>query len=165
MPFPSPGYLPDLGIKPMSLALQADSLPTEPPGKPFGKQERIQIMKNFCVVNEMVFTLVTSTEHLNSSGREREYAPRGGMLGGLILDFCRLIPFPRNIFEKVPWAKVILGPIFQLKCRGHSGTLRNTFFWVSSHPQITPFGRNAEETCQSFSVERGSHLHRSTHQL
>ena len=28
---PSPGDLPDLGIKPRSLALQADSLPAEPP--------------------------------------------------------------------------------------------------------------------------------------
>jgi len=32
--FPSPGYLPDPGIKPRSPALQADSLPSEPPGKP-----------------------------------------------------------------------------------------------------------------------------------
>jgi len=32
--FPSPGYLPDPGIKPVSPALQADSLPAEPPGKP-----------------------------------------------------------------------------------------------------------------------------------
>ena len=31
---PSPGDLPDPGIKPASLALQADSFTTEPPGKP-----------------------------------------------------------------------------------------------------------------------------------
>ena len=31
---PSPGDLPDLGIKPGSLALRADSLLSEPPGKP-----------------------------------------------------------------------------------------------------------------------------------
>ena len=31
---PPPGNLPNLGIEPASLALQADSLPTEPPGKP-----------------------------------------------------------------------------------------------------------------------------------
>ena len=30
-PFPSPGDLPDKGIKPVSPALQADSLPTEYP--------------------------------------------------------------------------------------------------------------------------------------
>ena len=34
VPFSSPGDLPDPGIKPRSPALQADSLPTEPPGKP-----------------------------------------------------------------------------------------------------------------------------------
>ena len=32
--FPSPGDLPDLGIEPGSLALQADSLTSYPPGKP-----------------------------------------------------------------------------------------------------------------------------------
>ena len=32
--FPSPGDLPNLGIKPTSPALHADSLPSEPPGKP-----------------------------------------------------------------------------------------------------------------------------------
>ena len=34
LPFPSPGDLPDPGIKPMSPALQADALPSEPPWKP-----------------------------------------------------------------------------------------------------------------------------------
>ena len=35
LPFPSPGDLPDPGIEPRSLALQADTLPSEPPGKPW----------------------------------------------------------------------------------------------------------------------------------
>ena len=34
LPFPSPGDLPDPGIKPGSPALQANALPSEPPGKP-----------------------------------------------------------------------------------------------------------------------------------
>ena len=34
LPFPSPRDLPDLGIKPMSPALQTDSLLSEPPGTP-----------------------------------------------------------------------------------------------------------------------------------
>ena len=33
-PFPSPGDLPDPGIEPGSPAVQADALPSEPPGKP-----------------------------------------------------------------------------------------------------------------------------------
>ena len=34
LPFPSPGDLPEPGIEPRSPALQADSLLSEPPGKP-----------------------------------------------------------------------------------------------------------------------------------
>ena len=34
LPFPSPGDLPDPGIKPRSPALEADALTSEPPGKP-----------------------------------------------------------------------------------------------------------------------------------
>ena len=34
LPFPSPGDLPDPGIKPRSPAFQADALTSEPPGKP-----------------------------------------------------------------------------------------------------------------------------------
>ena len=36
LPFPSPGDLPNPGMEPGSPALQADSLPYEPPGKPYG---------------------------------------------------------------------------------------------------------------------------------
>ena len=32
LPFPSPGDLPNPGIKPRSPTLQADALPSEPPG-------------------------------------------------------------------------------------------------------------------------------------
>ena len=34
LPFTAPGDLPDLGVEPRSPTLQADSLPSEPPGKP-----------------------------------------------------------------------------------------------------------------------------------
>ena len=34
LPFPPPGDLPGTGIEPRSPALQADSLASEPPGKP-----------------------------------------------------------------------------------------------------------------------------------
>ena len=36
LPFPSPGDLSNLGMEPMSPALQVDSLPFEPLRKPFG---------------------------------------------------------------------------------------------------------------------------------
>ena len=38
-PFPSPGNLSNPGIEPRSPALQADSLPCEPPGKPSPKEK------------------------------------------------------------------------------------------------------------------------------
>ena len=37
--FPSPGDLPHPGIKPRSPTLQADALPSEPPGKPIESQK------------------------------------------------------------------------------------------------------------------------------
>ena len=46
LPLPSPGDLPDPGIKPRSPALQTNSLPSEPPGKDRGQllisQERMK---------------------------------------------------------------------------------------------------------------------------
>ena len=54
LPFPSPGDLPDPGIKPqspVSPALQADSLPAEPSGKLFQPYtgSQIEIFKlNYC---------------------------------------------------------------------------------------------------------------------
>ena len=37
LPFPSPGDLPDPGIEPRSPTFQANTLPSEPPGKPLFK--------------------------------------------------------------------------------------------------------------------------------
>ena len=42
--FPSPGDLPNPGIKPRSRALQADSLPAEPPGKPNSWKRQIFVL-------------------------------------------------------------------------------------------------------------------------
>ena len=42
LPFPSPGDLPAPGIKPRTPALQADALPSEPPGKPNSPHKVIQ---------------------------------------------------------------------------------------------------------------------------
>ena len=40
LPFPSPGDLFNPGIKPGSLTLQEDSLPSEPPGKPINTTQK-----------------------------------------------------------------------------------------------------------------------------
>ena len=45
-PFPSPGGLPNPGIKPGSPALQADYLPFEPPGKPLSiRHDTIKLLE------------------------------------------------------------------------------------------------------------------------
>ena len=41
LPFPSPGDLPNPGIEPRSPTLQADVLPSEPPGKPNWRTTRL----------------------------------------------------------------------------------------------------------------------------
>ena len=53
--FPSPGDLPNPGIEPGSPALQADSLPAEPPGKP----------KNTGVGSLSLLQPICSTQELN----------------------------------------------------------------------------------------------------
>ena len=55
LPFPSPGDLPDPGIKPGSPALQADALPSEPPGKPVW---RIGIYSNLPYFHTMIFSSI-----------------------------------------------------------------------------------------------------------
>ena len=44
LPFPSPGDLPDPGIEPGSPSLQADSLPSEPPGNPLNDYDHLLIV-------------------------------------------------------------------------------------------------------------------------
>ena len=39
LPFPSPGDLSDPGMEPGFPALQAESLPSEPPGRPYGPMD------------------------------------------------------------------------------------------------------------------------------
>ena len=50
LPFPLVGDLPDPGTEPRSPALQVDSLPSEPPGKPslFGKEKSLLYSFDFC---------------------------------------------------------------------------------------------------------------------
>ena len=50
--FPTPGHLPNSGIEPRSPALQADSLPSEPPGMTFHTQakEPQWTAKNFKII-------------------------------------------------------------------------------------------------------------------
>ena len=46
LPFPSPRHLPDPGIEPRSPAVQADALPSEPPGKHVAKSVNLRVTTN-----------------------------------------------------------------------------------------------------------------------
>ena len=46
LPFPSPGDLPEPGVEPGSPALQADSLPSEPPGNPVSPGESLKLRRH-----------------------------------------------------------------------------------------------------------------------
>ena len=59
LPFPSPGDLPNPGIKPRSPTWQADALPSEPPGKPcvwvcssVNKNIKLRVCVHACVGRE-----------------------------------------------------------------------------------------------------------------
>ena len=54
-PFPSPGDLPNPGIKPRFPALQADSLPAEPQGKPLSFIVTSIITKQQLTIIENIF--------------------------------------------------------------------------------------------------------------
>ena len=53
LPFPSPGDLPNPGIKPRSPALQADALTSEPPRKPYNLYGTLQML---CTLNIKIVT-------------------------------------------------------------------------------------------------------------
>ena len=63
-PFPSPGYLPNPGIEPGSPTLQADSLLSEPPGKPF---EGLVALKGYKLENNtsIFYSLIHSSINLS----------------------------------------------------------------------------------------------------
>ena len=62
LPFPPPGDLPDPGIEPWSPALQADSLPSKPPGKPLKFGTFLHNTKSFSVLSCPVFSSIVTLE-------------------------------------------------------------------------------------------------------
>ena len=64
LPFPSPGDLPDTGIKPGSPTLEADALTSEPPGKPI-RQVQFNSVTQSCLTlcNPMNCTMLDLFVH------------------------------------------------------------------------------------------------------
>ena len=72
LPFPPPGDLPNPGIKPKSLALQADSLPSEPPGKPQIPDQRVGVRNfhAFFFFKVVPFYIPCTRSHQSSGGSQ-----------------------------------------------------------------------------------------------
>ena len=74
LPFPFPGDHPDAGIEPKSPTLWADSLPSEPPGKPiYGScpsgPQRVQEMFPLLTWHLRVYASACSTLSLEGQGQ------------------------------------------------------------------------------------------------
>ena len=74
LPFPSPGDLPNPGIELSSPALQADALPSEPPGKPrlqrkgefpLGKSDQTSLPYSFSSPLPQIYPTTGSLENLD----------------------------------------------------------------------------------------------------
>ena len=70
-PFPSPGDLPNPGMEPCSPALQVDSLPSEPPGKPLFSLCCVCLVAQSCLTlcNSMEYSPPGSSVHGDSPGK------------------------------------------------------------------------------------------------
>ena len=73
LPFPSPGDLPDLGIKPGSPPLQTDALPSEPAGKPLRahKDRTIFTTQNLCTRAQLSWVFLLKSECVKISLLQR----------------------------------------------------------------------------------------------
>ena len=77
LPFPSPGGLPDPGIEPRSSTLQADALPSEPPGKPLVAVKGSLIASSFQCKE-------TSRLRLSPIGQDHKRAVSSGDSAGVL---------------------------------------------------------------------------------
>ena len=84
LPFPSPGDLPDPGIEPGSPALEADTLTSEPPGKPQthkGLSQRFSKIMQKTENSRICILLPGPQEGLKTSKRYCFTAPDGSWVG------------------------------------------------------------------------------------
>ena len=83
LPFPSPGDLPNPGIEPRSPELQADALPSEPPGKPKDRFIPRYFIFFIAMVNRIVSLIFLSDFSLLVYKNAK--------------DFCALILYPETL--------------------------------------------------------------------
>ena len=66
LPFPSPADLPNPGVRPRSPALQAESLLSEPPGKPYFLHKYLKHRKQIQKINKKVFNPIVQHREKHS---------------------------------------------------------------------------------------------------
>ena len=100
LPFPSPGYLPNPGIEPGSLALQTDALPSEPPGNPIKYYIFCFIAKHFV----FYFTYVSQYTEVRCSA---SFSFSENWAGGR----STILKFSGSLLEQVSPKKVFFSAI------------------------------------------------------
>ena len=78
LPVPSPGDLPDPGMKPRCPTWQADSLPSEPPGKPCNTQPTVNSSSQPVLGNSLILWISFSPRQsfLQSDWRQKSQCPQ-----------------------------------------------------------------------------------------
>ena len=119
LPFLSPGHLPNLGIELWSPALQAYSLPSEPPGKPLHKT------LNTLGTQEMKATVITN----GYSSQSSSLVKRGSHLSKPVCssdgDLCRKLPYVIHFLEIISSRLAKL----QQNCASTEGSCSWLFPW------------------------------------
>ena len=110
LPFPSPGDLPNPGIKPGSPALQADSLPAEPPGKP---KQGIKSYENNLHKLKLMFYLNILKNSIKYfiKAKKRKQCPPIGSAFTMDTGMCRHKHIIGILLQSViDWSRWILNP-------------------------------------------------------
>ena len=89
LPFPSPGDLPNLGIKPGSHALEADALTSEPPGKCLLRPAHF-LIGLFFILSYMSCLYILETNPLSVASFAVHHIGLQGLCAGLLSLFCLL---------------------------------------------------------------------------
>ena len=111
LPFPSPGGLPNPGIEPGSPALPADSLPTEPPGKP-------EVVWMWCLMTVQSQSAAAGIllSEINQTEKDKYYA---------ILLICGILKIPQRDFSSGPVVKI---------SPSNAGAVGSIFGWGTKIP-------------------------------
>ena len=89
LPFPFPGDLPDSGIEPGSPTLQADALPSKPPGKPSLKLSLIKSI-NYTAAAAAAKSLQSCPTLCNPIDRSPPGSPVPGILQARTLEWVAI---------------------------------------------------------------------------